>query len=301
MPDIIIKTKQGEVIPAIQPEAFGLAVASMEDLDAQMLALKALAEALPKVFQSREDYDKAASIIAQKKALEKLADSTMTPYDVLVKKVKTFIQTQKNIVSNRGEVVYSIVVPAMTEWDEREAKAAKADQDRKQKEFEEKRRREAEEQKAKDDAAAAVRKQTRVADIRADLKAGKITKRQAERLLNEAGAAEEAAKAKAAADEEDAKAKAEQDAAKLKVKPNTGAVAGVVRRTNFTARCTDPKAYIEAVCRAYERKDTETFTRLVAMIEVSDQLLGAESRQVKDNAKMMELYPFVEATSTKSF
>jgi hypothetical protein len=241
MADIIIKTKQGEVIPQISPEAFGLAVQSMEEFLVGMDDLLEKAKALPKVYESRSDYERGASLLVQKKSLVKLSEATMLPFEELVKKVRTFIQTQKNLVGNHGEMVYSLVAPAMVAWDERERQAAAAEEKRKQAEKELSLRRENEEKAQKDAAAAEKLKKERIAQIREDLRSKKITKRQAEKFLNEAGAKEEAELTRISAEKDEADANAAVEAAKTKVRANSGAVAGITRRTNWHFTVIDPR------------------------------------------------------------
>lgn len=299
MADIIIKTKQGEIIPAISPEAFALAVQSMEDLDTQMAELEVKAKALPKKFETRTEYDQAASLVVQKKDLVKLATATVAPYEVLIKKVKTFVQTQNNIVANHGEVVTSLVEPAMVEWDEREKRAAAAEEKRRQDAKEAQLKRENEEKAQKDAAAAVERKKERVDQIRNDLRAGKITNRMAEKFLREAGAGEEAEKARIAAEKNEADAAAADAAAKLKVKPKTSATAGLVRRTNYAAECANEDMLLELFIAQYLANGSK-FGPLRDFIMANDQKIGEKAREIKDDDKMMQLYPFVTASHTYS-
>lgn len=300
MSDIIIKTKSGDVIPAISPEAFGLAVQSMEELDQQMAALEEKAKALPKKFESKTQYDEAATIISNKKSLVKLSDATMAPYEELIKKVKTFVQQQKNIVANHGEQLTGIITPAMVEWDEREKRAAAAEESRKQAEKAAQLKRENEEKARKDAEAAEERKKERIQQIREDLKSGKITKRMAEKFLREAGASEEAEKARISAEKDEADKAAEEKAAKLKVKPNTGAVAGVVRRTNYTAECIDEDLLLSRFIGEYLSNGNK-FGSLREFVMANNQKIGAKARDIQDDKKMEELYPFVKASHTKTF
>jgi hypothetical protein len=298
--DIIIKTKTGEVIPAISPEAFGLAVKSMEDLSAQMDELQAKAKKLPKQFESKTQYDEAASLVVQKKSLVKLGEATMLPFVEAVKRVKTFIDQQKNIVANGGTILSGIVEPAMVEWDEREARATAAEQKRVREEQEAKLKREAEEKAQKDREAAEELKQKRISEIREDLKAKRITKRQAEKALREAGALEEAAKAQIAADEEEQKSKAAETAAKTTVKPNTGPTPGLVRRTNFTAVCNDEDLLMHRVVGEYNSLGGK-FGPLRDFVMANNVRIAEKARELKDDEEMEKRYPFVKASHTKSF
>lgn len=300
MADIIIKTKQGEVIPQISPEAFGLAVQSMEELDQQLGELEAKAKLMPKRFESKAEYDNAANLVAQKKSIVKLSISTMTPYDELIKKVKTFVQTQKNIIANHGEQLSMHIEPAMIEWDERETRAAAAEEKRQQEMKEAQLKRENEEKAQKDAEAAEERRKARIAHIRADYKAGKITKRMCEKFLKEAGADEEAEKMRIIADKEDADKEAVEAAAKLKVKPDTGPTAGIVRRTNYTAVCIDEDLLLHRVVGEYIANNSK-FGPLRDFVTANNQQIGAKAREIEDDKKMEQLYPFVRASHTKTF
>lgn len=300
MSDIIIKTKHGEVIPQISPEAFGLAVQSMEGFDQQIGELEEKAKELPKKYETKEQYDLAASLVAQKKSIVKLSEATMAPYDELIKKVKTFVQTQKNVVANHGTQMSAILEPSMVEWNEREARAAEAEQTRLRLEKEAILKRENEEKAQKDAAAAEERKQDRIKQIREDLRAGKITKRMAEKFLREAGASEEAEKTRIAAEKEEADAKAKDHAAKLKVKPRTTSTAGLVRRTNYTAECSDENLLMHRVVGEYISNGGK-FGPLRDFVMANNQKIGAKAREIEDDKEMEELYPFVKASHTNSF
>jgi hypothetical protein len=50
---------------------------------------------------------------------------------------------------------------------------------------------------------------------------------------------------------------------------------------------------------AFLKADMQAYERLLAVMEVSDQLLSAKAREIQDNEKMEALYPFVKATSDK--
>jgi len=299
--EIIIKTKSGDLIPAIKADAFGLAVQELEKLNEQMTVLEDRAKALPKIFESKAQYDLAAEIIVSKKSIVTLVDAQMAPFEEQIKRVKNFINQQKLIVTNHGEQIKGILTPGMADWDQREKAATAAEEQRLQKEREAKLKRENEEKAQKDAAAAAERKKERIDQIRNDLKDRKITKRVAEKLLREAGADEEAEKAKIAADKDDADKEAAEKASKLKVKPQTGPTAGITRRVNYTASCTDQANYIKITMEAYKKGDMDTYNRLVQMLEVSDQKLGQKARELKSDDLMMTLFPFTEASHAYTF
>lgn len=300
MAEIIIRTKQGEIIPAISPEAFELAVESMDELNEQLKALQVKAEALPRQFETPAHYAMAASLVAQKKSILKLGDSTMTPFEEAVKKVKTFIGNQHHMLETTGDVVINTVKPAMVEWDARERRAAEAEQARLRALREAQLKREAEEKAQKDAEAAVVLKKRRIAEIRADFKAGRITLRQSKQLLAAAGATEEAAHAQIALEKEEADAKAVETANRTTVKPRTQAVAGVVRRTNYGATCSDEDLLMHRVVGEYIQNGGK-FGPLRDFVMANNQKIGEKAREIKDDKRMEELYPFVTATKDQTF
>ena len=298
--EIIIRTKSGAIIPAIKPDAFGLAVAEMEKLDEQMEALEVRAKALPKLFESKADYDRSAEIVAERKSLVKIAEATMAPFVEQIKAVDTFVKQQKNVVKNRAEAMRFYTDGPMGEWDDREKRAAAAEEKRKQDEKEAQLKRD-NEIKAKADAeAAAALKEERISQIREDLRKKKITKAEAAKLLKAAGANEEAEKARIAAEKDEADEKAKDEAAKLKVKPNTGAAAGVTRRTNYYAECKDENLLMHRIVGEYISNGGK-FGPLVEFAMPNNQKIGAKAREIEDDQKMEELYPFVRAWHQKTF
>jgi hypothetical protein len=294
--DIIIKTRDGVIVPAISPEAFQLAVSSMEQLDEQLTDIEKRARALPTRFEDKATYDRAGALVAEEKSVVKLGDATMLPFVELVKKAKTFIDQQKQALKNHGEQINGVLSAPIFEWDQRETRLAAAEEKRKQAEREAQLKMEAEMTAKKDAEAAEERKKQRVAFINAEYKNKKITARQREKFLREAGAQEEAECAKILADEDDAKARAKEEAAKLKVKARTGGTPGLRRHTNYKAECYDQDLFKAALGIAWEKKDFQTYERLLAVMEVSDQLLSEKARDIEDDAKMEKLYPFVKAT-----
>ena len=63
------------------------------------------------------------------------------------------------------------------------------------------------------------------------------------------------------------------------VKPNIPKVAGNVRRTNYSAECTNVPGFVMKLLQAWQ-KDKATFNMLLSMIEVSKDRLSAEARRV---------------------
>lgn len=157
---------------------------------------------------------------------------------------------------------------------EREAKA-KAEQERRDREREAKEKRDA-----------------RVKEIKAMEKKGEIGKREAAKLMREAGALEEAAIEQAAADA-DAKIQAVKDNP-VEVKPNTIAVAGVPSTVHYKAEVKDPVALLFSYVATFAKPpDLVRRAYLQQFITIDVQRLGLEARTVKDSKKLAAQIPGV--------
>jgi hypothetical protein len=260
---------------------------------------------------SKANRTRAGELVTEYKRICKDAEATIDRYKDIVNRFKEeYILGPERRVADRATEIKNILTPKMGEWDRREAEEAAAERkriaDAKQAEL----NRQAELKRQADEEEAKKLRQERVAQIRADLKAKKITKRQAEKLLREAGALEEAAKAKAAADQEDALAQAKTVADSVKVESQVPNVKGNVKRVNYSAECTNRVGFIEAFAKT--KPNSEAWTRLLAMVEVSDQLLSGEARaRIKTSpedtkhdltiAEFEKLYPFVKVKENRSY
>lgn len=235
----LIKTKDGSTVEIIQAKPLNQALAKLEDQEERLAELKK--EAIKLEVTDVASFTKAGELTAEIKRLSKDADTTMDPFDTIIKRAKEFILTRKRRVTNLGEEIRGVLTGKMSEYTTRVERERKAEEERVQKAKQAEIEREAEEKRRADAAAAEELKRRRVAEIRQDLKAGKITKRQAEKLLRDAGAEEEAQKAQAAADAEDLKNKAPEIAQQTTVKSEVPKVAGVVQRTNRKFRVVKPQ------------------------------------------------------------
>lgn len=299
-----------EVIPSSDLPKFPEALATMDALERQLEPIAKEARDLK--ITDKASRERAGLLIAEIKKADGDGDDTMAPYSKIVNRVRDFINQRKKRVANRVEEIRGTLTPKMAEWDRAEERAAAAERDRIAREKQAALDREAEEKRQADEATANELRKKRIAEIRADLKAGKITIRQSKKLLELAGAKEEAALAEAAAQEQEAKQEAVRVAEKVEVKTNVPTVAGNVRRVNYSAECEDSHMFISAMMIAYEKKDFKTYERLFAMVEVSDQKLSAEARksiktspQDKNHeltaAQFEELYPFVAVKEGRSY
>ena len=272
--------------------------------------------------KTKEMRDRAAVLNGEWKRIVGEGEKTIKPHKDKINSFKeTYILTPERKVNNRGEEIRGLLGSMMATWDRDEEAAAKAEEKRKQADEKARLDRIAEEQRQADEDHAKELRKKRVAEIRADLAAGKFgdkkslkAKRTAQKLLQEAGATEEAALTKAAIEEQEGKEKATQVASTVKVAPVAAApVAGNVRRKYYSAKCTDPRLFVVAMITLYMARDMAGSDRLMEMVQVSDSLLSDEAKRIKthdgdDNPKhdltaeqFVALYPFVALEEKRTY
>jgi hypothetical protein len=305
-----IQQYTAEVVPSSDLPKFAEALTLLDGFE---ITIDPIAkEARDMKITDRASRERAGVLIAAIKKIDGDGEDTMAPYSKIVNRVRDFINQRKKRVANRVEEVRSILTPKMSAWDRAEEAAAKAEQDRIQREKQAELDRAAEVKRQEDEKAAAELKRQRDAQIRADLAAKEITSREAEKLRKESEKQREELKAKARAEEEEAKKKAAEVASRIEVHPDKPMIAGNVRRVNYSADCTEVQAYILTMILAHEKKDMVKFGRMVDMIEVSNLKLSAKARaciktspqDTKHDYTIEEfeaLYPFVKVKESRSY
>jgi len=231
----IIKVKDGSTVEIIQAKPFNQALAKLEDQEDRLEQLKVEVMAIKVI--DKASFDKADALLKQIKGESGSAEDTMDPFRTMLNKAKDFVLTRQRRVTNAAESLRGVLNGKMVEYSARVERERQAEEERQRKLKQAELEREAEKKRVADEQLAKELKERRVSEIREDLRNGKITKRQAEKFLREAGALEEAAKAQAAADAEDLKNKAPEAAKSTKVQsevPRGG-------RTNRTFKVVRPQ------------------------------------------------------------
>lgn len=287
-----------EIIPSIELTGLESTLATMDGYEVKLASLKSRAKTLD--VTDRSTYEAAANILGEVKGFDKVAVGAMAPYKQIVARVKDFLQSRELRVKNKVEELRGLLNAKMGDYVRKEEKERKAEEERVARETREKLAREAEEKRKADEVLATERRKERVAQIRTMLKRGEITKRQSEKLLREAGATEEADKARAAAEAEEGQKKAAEVASTVKVESNVKAAAGAVRRVNYKAECTNREAFLTAMCAEYVANGK--LGPLAQYVVVSDQKLSEKARELKDVAKIEAICPgAVKASEDRTF
>jgi hypothetical protein len=190
---------------------------------------------------NREEFKKAAELVALRKKLVKQAEEIVAPFKKPLRIWLDFVQQAFNVSKNKGAQIEAIIEPKMADFLRLDEIQRQAEEKRQQAEQKAKLEREATVQRQADEEAAKEQRKARVAEIRADLKAGKITLRESKKLLAEAGADEEVALVQAKLDEQAGKEKAGEIASQTTVMSNVPTTAGVKNVTRREFTITDPR------------------------------------------------------------
>jgi hypothetical protein len=265
---------------------FSQAAEKLNGFNNELIALEKEARELKLV--DKTTFDRADAINQRRKAIVKDAEELVAPYKKPLRKWLDFVQQHFNVVSNRVEQMKALIEPKMAAYVREDEQRRKAEQDRIQKEVDAANRKAAEEKKQADLKLAAEKKKEQVAEVKAQYKAGTITKRAYVAKMKELDAAAEAAVEAAELTAETTKAAAP----KVSVAPE---VRG--GRTYYYATCEDPKLFIETAIKRAIAGDRS----LVEYLAVNPGKLSDKAAEVKDSAKMMLLFPGVKATDSKSF
>lgn len=212
----------------------------------------------------------AASCLVAKTAQRDLRNEMKAIHLVLdpfVNSAKMHLQEAKDELNKHiepREAIDDALTAKVKTYEREEREKAQREQDRINAENARIAREKAEADRIQREKDAKEKREARVKEIDAALKAGDIGKREHARMLREAGAFEEAANAQAAIDAEAAK---NAPPPAVTVKPNIPTVSGVPSRVNWRFRIVDSSK----IAQEYWMVD--------------EQKIGAEVRRIKDKAK----------------
>jgi DNA repair exonuclease SbcCD ATPase subunit len=287
---------QAEIIP--RPNLLGVEVAigKLAIETEKLEPLKRKADSLlktPAISATPEQCAQAKALQLEVRTVGKAAALNLDPYWQVVKAAQDALSQIYTVHEEKAKEIDAELKAWVKDFETEEKRKAKIEEDRKEAE-----RIAAAEQKAKEEReererAAKEERQAKVKEINAALKAGDIGKRQAAKMLKEAGAEEEARLQQAEAEAEES-VKAAKEAPRAVVKPNIPTQAGVPSRTNYKAELLNPDAIVEAYIRTFTKPiDLERRVYLRQFITVDAQKIGEEARRVKDSKLMATKIPGV--------
>jgi hypothetical protein len=220
-----ITKSQVDLIPALPTKEVETALAELRTATANLGSLRERAD--PLAVKDKDSYTAAGQLRAEVRSASKIGALKLKPYLEVAKRVVEYLRTEISKHETEAAKIEGSLDTKINDHLTREKAAAAAEQTRINEERNRQARIKSEEDRKERERIAKETKERRVAEIKADLKSGKLGKRDAARLLKEAGALEESAIEQAAADAEVAR-----EAPKpVEVKPDLPVIAGSRKRT----------------------------------------------------------------------
>lgn len=286
-------TISGEVVKVevnlqkVDETLLGTALAELHSELAKLPDLKAKADAI--VCSSPETYAELVLVVDQMQDIGKLGETKMRPFLNVANTVVEVLHDERKRMEREAKAVFQPHFDRAAKWKREEREAAAREEQRVNAENARVAAEKAEEQRKADEIAAIEKRKARVAEIRGMLKRGEIGKRKAAQLLREAGATEEADKAKAAADAEEVK----QNVQPVEVAPNVPKFSGRRGTIQYHADLMNEDLLIGAFIAAVKAEDLLRVAYLRRFIQANESELGKEARETKDSKKMTKAIPGV--------
>lgn len=252
----------------------------------EAIELRKFADAI--TVRNKDEYTVACELVVRGRTIIKRRKAEDEPGIISAKAHLDLLKNeQKRHVSEIEEIIVAVELKA-EQWAAEERRQAKIEQDRINEEAVRNQRAQAERDRIAAENKAAADRRERVAFIRDDLKNKVITKKQAEKLLREAGAIEEAGKLAASMAAETAKAAPVET---VTVKAAIPTVSGIKKRVNYYAKCMSFATLFKALVEA--PGDRQDF--LCRFVKVDEVALNIFARETKDSKTVQELVPGVRA------
>ncbi len=286
-----------ELLPSLELPDLPVALGRLRDELDRLPHLKAQAEAIVCTYPETPPakYAELVQLVDAMQDIGKVGEKQMRPLLDVVNEVAQYLHTKRKNQEQEAKAAWAPHAERAAAWKRGEREAAQREEQRINAERQRKAAEQAEAQRKADYAAAIEKRKERVNEIRSQLKRGYISKRIAEKYLREAGAIEEADKAKAAQDAEDAKNSVQA----VTVQPNVPKVAGRRGTVQYFAEVTNEDALIGAYVETFtqnNRHNVSIRAYLRRFIMANAQELGKEAREVKDSAKLNATIPGVKFT-----
>lgn len=95
-------------------------LATVEKLTAQLPPLKQQAQSAEVTFPNREGYQAVGAVLTEVRALKKQGEAHLSPFEVLVSRVSTFLRTARQKHVNACTEIEGIILPKMKAWERAE-------------------------------------------------------------------------------------------------------------------------------------------------------------------------------------
>jgi hypothetical protein len=216
----IVKPEVVPELPVLPQKEVGDAIIELHRETEKFAPLLKQAEAMQ--VTNKTEYVAAGQLRAEIRALAKTGQFKLGQYLEVAKKVVNFLKIEISTHESAADQIDIVLTRKINDELTREKAAAAAEEKRVNEERRIANEKKAEEERIERERIAKETRDKRVAEIRAMQKRGEIGKREAAKLLKDAGAAEEAAKEQADADAEAAR----RNFQPVKVEPNVPTILG---------------------------------------------------------------------------
>ena len=249
----ITKAQSVEVIPSSEMKGLVNALGELKEEGAKLAELKVKAEAFTTI-RSAEEYSSAGEVLAEVRDIKKIGGLKIDPFLAIADRVMKFLRNERSKHEIAADAIGAPLAQKMSDYKRQEREAAAREEQR----INEERRKAAEAQAEED-------RKKREAEIKAELKAGDIGKREAKQLTKQA--------------EEEARATVASTQA-IRVEPNIPKVPGLTRKPlHWTFKIINPELVPRPWCIPDESK------------------IGVEVRKIQDKEKAEALIKGIEVSS----
>jgi hypothetical protein len=284
-----------EIVPRPDLEGVETAITALQVHTEKLKELRVKAEATK--VETAAECAQAKLLELEVRSVGKEAGLLLDPYWEVVKRASDALSNIYKGHEGEAKAIDDLLKAKVKVYEAEEKRRAQEIADRENRERIAAAQKKADDEQKERERLAKEKKDKDIKEIKAAEKRGDIGKREAVKLLKEAGAVAEAAIEEAVANAE-AAVQAVKDAP-VSAKPNIPAVAGVPSRTNYKAEVTSEDALLLAWANAAiagTKGNYQLAVYLRQFIMANAQAIGAEARRVKDSKKLEDMIPGIHAT-----
>jgi hypothetical protein len=261
------------------------AIVDLKPLDSRLAEFSSYVTAIE--VKTKEQYAEVSVRVKEAKNEIRKIGFVLDPGIASAKEHLDFLKNQKQGFVSKWEAQIQIGDGKAKKWLEDDERQRRQEQERVQKQLADQQKQKADEERRANEKLAAENRKKRVDEINGLLASKQIGKREAARLLKEAGANEEAEKELIAAQAEETA----NNVPEVRVETSRPKIAGVPRTMHYFCEVTDEKAIIDAFVNgpAAQRQ----FLRRFITVDVSE--VGKYARDTKNSEQVQKEIPGVRA------
>src|SRR6267142_2639138 len=121
-------TKPQVELPSTELPGLDAALASVEQLSAQLLPLWEKAHSIEVKFPDKSAYSEIGEVLSEVRNLRKQGGAQFAPFDLIVDRVRTFLRTKRQKHENACEEIESLCLPKMKAFEREELEATQKEE-----------------------------------------------------------------------------------------------------------------------------------------------------------------------------